>query len=75
MVSENAQERDPEPVPASTTMLPGIMLSFSRIAELSIAYKICVLRARVSVMSVDFGLSARWNLPGLLKASTLDAQG
>lgn len=70
-----AQEREPDPVPASITTDPGTKFSLKRIAELSIAYKIWVFLANVSVTNVDFGLRALKNFPGLLCASTLVAQG
>lgn len=47
MVSAMAQESEPEPVPASITTDPGTKFSLKRMAELSIAYKICVFLAKV----------------------------
>jgi hypothetical protein len=66
MVYAMAQERDPEPVPASITRMPGASSSLKTMAELSMAKRICVFRARVSVMRVDLGLMGVMCLPGLL---------
>jgi len=75
IVSAIAQDSDPEPVPASTTTDPGTRSNLNTIAELSIAYKICVFLAKVSVINVDLGFRAVIVLPGLLKASTSVAHG
>ena len=73
--SENAQESDPLPVPASTTISPGLTSNLNRIAELSIEYRIWVFLDRVSVMRVLLGLSAYTFWLGLLKAGILCAHG
>ena len=53
----NDVDKDPLPVPASTTMYPGLILSLNRIAEISGVNKICVLFANVSVTNVGEGFS------------------
>lgn len=50
-----AQESDPLPVPAYTTVCPGRISNLNKIAELSIEYKICVFLAKWSVIKVDLG--------------------
>jgi hypothetical protein len=64
--SEIAHDNDPLPVPASITIDPGFILSLKIMAELSIEYKICVLRANVYVIRVDFGFKTYKLFYGLL---------
>ncbi len=52
-----AHDNDPLPVPASTTIDPGLISSLKMMALLSMAYKICVFLANVYVINVDLGLS------------------
>mgnify|MGYP006898478449 CR=1 FL=1 len=50
-------DRDPLPVPASTTTNPGLILSLYKIAETSGVNNICVLLANVSVTRVGDGFN------------------
>lgn len=50
-------DKEPLPVPASTIISPGNILSLNIIAEISIENKICVFLAKVSVIKNGLGLS------------------
>lgn len=55
MTLEKDVDSDPLPVPASTTINPGLILSLYKIAETSGVNNICVLLANVSVTRVGDG--------------------